>query len=271
MHSFETPGGASLRVDFPAGTLTVETWTEPRVEAEVTPARGGDRSAEAAAATRVSASERGGGHEIVVRAPKRDGWRSLGRGAELAVSIRCPEGSDVELATQSADLEGRGRLGAVTARSASGDATLDDVASLSFTTASGDLTAGDVGGALTAKSASGDVDVRSVGTTGSVTTVSGDIRIGGAAGAVAAKSVSGDVEIGAAAGSVLVGTVSGDVEVGAVPGLVLWIDAQSVSGSMSCELDVGDEPAASRDDAVEFRVRSVSGDVRITRSMAAAR
>ena len=270
MHSFESPAGASLRVDFPAGTLTVETWTEPRVEIEVAAARGGDRSAEAAAATRVSASGRDERPDIVVRAPKRDGWRSLGRGAELAVSIRCPEGSDVELATQSADLEGRGRLGAVTARSASGDATLDDVGSLSFTTASGDLTARDVGGALAAKSASGDVDVRSIGATGSVTTVSGDIRIGAASGEVALKSVSGDVEIGAAGARVLVATVSGDVEVGAVPGLVLWIDAQSVSGSMSCELDMGEETAASRDDAVELRVRSVSGDVRITRSMAAA-
>ena len=69
----------------------------------------------------------------------------------------------------------------------------------------------------------------------------------------------------------MVGSVSGDVEVAAVPGLVLWIDAQSVSGTMTSELDVGDEPAETGQDAVEVRVRTVSGDVRVARSAAAAR
>ena len=272
-YTFETPGRASLRVEIPAGTLTVETWTDLRVEVEVAPARPGDRSVEAAAGTRVSAADRGGRSEVVVRAPKRVGWLGLGlgRGPELAVSIRCPEGTDVELTTHSADLDGHGPLGAVSVRSASGDATLDDAESLTFTTASGDLTAGAVAGTLVAKSASGDVDVRSVGATASVNTVSGDVRIGATGGAAAVKTVSGDARLAAAAGAVLVGSDSGDVEVAAVPGLELRIDAQSVSGTMTSELEVGDEPAASGDDAVELRIRTVSGDVRVSRSAAAVR
>ena len=59
--------------------------------------------------------------------------------------------------------------------------------------------------------------------------------------------------------------------VAAVPGLVLWIDAQSVSGTMSSELDVGDEPSEPGQEAVELRVRTVSGDVRVARSAAAPR
>ena len=70
---------------------------------------------------------------------------------------------------------------------------------------------------------------------------------------------------------VVVGSVSGDVEVAAVSGLVLWIDAQSVSGTMSSELDVGDEPAEPGQEPVELRIRTVSGDVRVARSAAAAR
>ena len=61
--------------------------------------------------------------------------------------------------------------------------------------------------------------------------------------------------------------MSGDVNVAARPGLALWIDAQSVSGSMRSDLDVGDLPAAEPGETpVELRIRTVSGDVRIARS-----
>ena len=271
--SFEAPGHASVRVEIPAGVLAVETWPEPRVEVEVAPTRGDERSAAAAAETRISATERAGRREVVVRAPKREGKLGIawGRGPELAVTVRCPEGTDVGLAAQSADLEAQGPLGAVSVRSASGDATLQDAASLSFATASGDLSAGSIGGELTAKSASGDVDVRAVGGAGSVNTVSGDVRIGSTGDTLAVRTVSGDVDVEAAAAGVVIGSVSGDVEVGAVPGLVLWIDAQSVSGTMTSELDVGDEPAADGGQTVELRIRTVSGDVRVSRSAVAAR
>lgn len=83
-------------------------------------------------------------------------------------------------------------------------------------------------------------------------------------------TVSGDVELEAAGGSVVVGSVSGDVEVAALPGLVVWIDAQSVSGDMSSELEVGDEPAGQDENAIDLRVRTVSGDVRVARSRALA-
>jgi hypothetical protein len=58
------------------------------------------------------------------------------------------------------------------------------------------------------------------------------------------------------------------VSVAARPGLALWIDAQSVSGSVSSDLDIGDAPAAAEGAQVELRVRTVSGDVRITRAPA---
>jgi hypothetical protein len=273
-HTFDAPGRTLVRVEIPAGGLTVETWSEPRIEVEVAPARGDDRSTAAAAETRVSATTRGDRQEVFVRAPKREGgllgipW---GRGPELAVTVHCPEGTDVALETQSADLEARGRLGAVAVHSASGDGSLDDATSLSYATASGDVTAGVVAESLAVKSASGDVDVRSVGGTAAVNTVSGDVRIGATFGSAAVRTVSGDVDLEAAGASVVVGSVSGDVEVAAVPGLVLWIDAQSVSGTMTSELDVGEEPADNNENPVELRIRTVSGDVRVARSATATR
>jgi DUF4097 and DUF4098 domain-containing protein YvlB len=271
VYAFETPGHVALRVEVPAGRVAVETWAEAHVEVRVAPARGDDRSGQAAAETTVTASERRGGHEIAVRAPKRTGRLGIGRGPELAVSIRCPEGSDLEQVTHSADLECRGTLGAVSMRSASGDTSLEDTAALALTTASGDLVAGEVAGALAVKSASGDVDVRSVGGHGSVNTVSGDVRVGATDGETAVQTVSGDIELRAVGAGVRIGSVSGDVEVSVVPGLVLHIDAQSVSGTMRSELEVGDQPAEGAERPVELRVRTVSGDVRVARAAAAAR
>ena len=173
MPSFETPGRVALDLTVPAGTVAVKTWDDPRVDVDVTPARGDDASAQAAEETRIEAAERGGRHEITVRVPKREGRLGfLGRSPELLVTIRCPEGTDLELTSQSADLDVRGRLGNVAARTASGDALLGDTADLTFTTASGDLTAGAVAGALTTKSASGDLAVRSVDGTVTANTVS---------------------------------------------------------------------------------------------------
>jgi DUF4097 and DUF4098 domain-containing protein YvlB len=266
--AFDTPGQVSLDVSVPAGDVSIRTWAEPRVEVEVTPARSDEASQQAAADTRIEAVERGGRHEVIVRAPKREGrFNFLGRSPELDVSIRCPEGSDLEITTQSADLDVRGRLGDVEARSASGDATLGDTGSLSFTTASGDLTAGAVAGSLTAKSASGDVAVRTVSGTAAVNTVSGDVRVGETEDAAAVNTVSGDVELESAGRGARVNTVSGDVSVASRPGLALWIDVQSVSGSVTSDLEVGDaHPGEDEADRAELRIRSVSGDVRLSRA-----
>ena len=144
---------------------------------------------------------------------------------------------------------------------------LGDTGSLSFTTASGDLSAGAVAGSLTAKSASGDVSVRAVGETATVNTVSGDVRVSDTADVAVVSTVSGDVELEAAGGGARVNSVSGDVHVATRPGLALWIDVQSVSGSVNSDLDVGDAPPGKGGAAqAELRVRTVSGDVRISRS-----
>ena len=268
MPAFETPGRVALDVSNPAGMVVVQPWGEPRVDVEVTPRRGDDVSQQAAAETRVEVVDRGDVRQIVVRVPKREGRLGfLGRSPEVDVSIRCPEGSDMEVATQSADVDARGRLGDVRVRTASGDAVLGDTGSLELTTTSGDLSAGDIGGSLTVKTTSGDVVVRTVSGAAVVTTVSGDVRVGETSQPASVNTVSGDVELEAAAGGTRVTAVSGDVSVATPPGLALWIDVQSVSGAVTSELEVGDAPGTGGRQ-VELRIRTVSGDVRITRTRA---
>jgi DUF4097 and DUF4098 domain-containing protein YvlB len=230
--TFETPGRVALDLDVPAGAVSGATWDEPRVDVAGRPARGDDASAAAAAETRIELVERGGRYEISVSVPKQHGRRLFSRGPELDVKIRCPEDADVELSTHSADLDGNGRLGSVGVRSASGDVSVDAV-----------------GGAAT------------------VNTVSGDARLGETQGLASVTSVSGDVELDAVVAGARLNSVSGDLHVAARRGLALWIDAQSVSGSVTSDLDVGGGEGEGEGGAqVELRARSVSGDIRITRA-----
>ena len=273
MARFDTPGRVAFRITAPSGRVTLDTWAEPGVDIEVTPLRGDEGSTQAAAETRIEAKERGSLHEILIEVPKREGrFGIFGRSPEIGIAIRCPEGADVELTTHSSDLEGRGPLGDLNVKSASGDVSLGDVRQLLFNTASGDVSAGTVEGTLTAKSASGDIDIRSVGGPSTVNTVSGDVRIGRTEQTALVNSVSGDIDLEAVGAAVRISAVSGDVNVAARPGLALWIDAQSVSGTMQSELEVADLPPVDAGESpVELRVRTVSGDVRISRSGAPVR
>ena len=98
--------------------------------------------------------------------------------------------------------------------------------------------------------------------------VSGDIAVGEAAAGLAVTTVSGDVRVHAAGGGGMrVQAVSGDVHLAIKPGERLYIDANSVSGTMSSDLGLQDAPPIeSSTPVVELRVRTVSGDVNIVRA-----
>jgi DUF4097 and DUF4098 domain-containing protein YvlB len=272
VHEFQTPGPVLLRIAVPRGEVTVAAGAEGSVDVEVFALEGDDTSRVAAEETRVEVHERRGRYEVVIEAPKRGGrlpWRE----AKLGVRVSCPDGADLELNSASADLDARGRLGAVEVKTASGDVVAAACESLAVASASGDVQAGEVAQDLSVKTASGDVEVESVGGRTAVNCVSGDVRVGHATGLVTLNSVSGDMELEALAGGGLrANTVSGDLSIGVVTGLRLWIDAHSVSGSMSSNFELGDEPPGEggSDDVVEVRARSVSGDVHIARAASRA-
>ena len=98
--------------------------------------------------------------------------------------------------------------------------------------------------------------------------VSGDLAIGEAAAGLAVTTVSGDVRVDVAGGGGMrVQSVSGDVRLGIRQGERLYIDASSVSGTMSSELGLDDTPPADPGlPVVELRVRTVSGDLEISRA-----
>ena len=126
----------------------------------------------------------------------------------------------------------------------------------------------DVEGTIDIRTASGDASVRRSGGILTAKLVSGDIAVGEAAAGLAVTTVSGDVRVHAAGGGGMrVQAVSGDVHLAIKPGERLYIDANSVSGTMSSDLGLQDAPPIeSSTPVVELRVRTVSGDVNIVRA-----
>jgi DUF4097 and DUF4098 domain-containing protein YvlB len=263
MPTFETPGPVLLRIATEVGTVTVDAAESARVEVDVEPLKSNSASRDAAAETRVELVERGGRYEVVVEAPKR--WLTFGRGASIAIRVTCPEDAQLEIRTATADVETRGRLARVEAQTATGDLRFELVSGDAIlTTASGDVSVHEIGGAGKVKSASGDVQVGLGGGALSINSASGDVRVDRALAGVSVGSASGDIEIGACeAGEIRLQSVSGDVRVGVREGLRVWIDASSVSGSISSDLPPEDGPPAESTAALEIRARTVSGDVRI--------
>jgi DUF4097 and DUF4098 domain-containing protein YvlB len=282
--TFQTPGDVQLDVRLGAGEIRLETGDAQETTVRLEPLRGNDASRAAVEAARVELRERGGGFEVVVDA--RDRQRGFGRGAEVLVEVRCPDGTSVETKSGSADVEGNGRFGSVEVETgsgdvgfaevggdakinaASGDVQLDSVGGEArINTASGDVQAGSIGGDAKINSASGDVILCDVGGALDVNSASGDVLVREVGGAVSVNTASGDQAIGSvASGSVSLKSASGDLKVGVREGSTLWIDARSRSGEVRSELPVSELPPEGDSPTVEIRANTMSGDITVTRA-----
>ena len=250
---FRTSGQPSLRVNLPAGEVLLETGdtAETRVELE------GPHEDEALIEVR--------GSEVVVDVERR---RLFGSGRGHRLAIHAPHGASVDATTASADVGGRGRFGSVKVRTASGDVSFGEIdGDADVTTASGDVRLAAVAGGATVHTASGDAELGTVGGKAAVHSASGDVRLGEAGGAVTVRTASGDQHIGSVAqGEVTLQSASGDLEVGIRRGSSVWVDARSMSGETTSELDLGDAPPEDGGPHVEVRVTAMSGDIRIKRA-----
>jgi DUF4097 and DUF4098 domain-containing protein YvlB len=241
--SFETPGALRIRIEIPSGDVELET-----VEGATTAVMldGPDKLVEEA---RIELRPKGEGHELVVQTHPGLGSRFLRGNQDVELRVTAPHGADVEVSAASADIEGRGRFGGVEVESASGDVAFEQI-----------------GGDAKAQTASGDVEIERLAGAGKLQSASGDISVGEAAGSLKVSTASGDQEIGSVvSGEIALQTASGDIEVGVKPGTKVFIDARSMSGETSSDLDVGDAPdgdAAS----VAVKATAMSGDIRIVRA-----
>src|SRR5215210_2035759 len=189
--------------------------------------RGRDQD-EAEREARIESRARGEGREVVIDADTRGGFRD----ADYRVRVVAPHGVAIRGELASADIRGRGRYADLELEVASSDVEFDEVER-----------------EAKINTASGDVEIRRAGSV-RINSASGDVRL--------RKVAQGDVKVHSA---------SGDVEVGIAKGSRLWVDAQSLSGETSSELELEAGPA--EDDQgplVELRVQTMSGDISIRRA-----
>jgi DUF4097 and DUF4098 domain-containing protein YvlB len=259
--TFETPGPLTLDIRVPSGDIDLETaeGTESVVELSASP--------ELEEEARIELRPKRDGHELTVVIEKRSGlFRALRE--EVRLRVTTPPGADVEVSTASADVDARGDFGAAQINTASGDVEFEHVGGeAQVNSASGDVKLGRVDGALTVNTASGDLEVGRLAGEGKVRAASGDISVEEAEGSLKVQTASGDVEVESVReGDVVLQTASGDIEVGIKQGSKLWIDAKSMSGETSSELEIGDAPTDGEGPMVEVRATAMSGDIRVKRA-----
>ncbi|MGH3303631.1 MAG: DUF4097 family beta strand repeat-containing protein [Streptosporangiaceae bacterium] len=210
--------------------------------------------------------------QLAIRGPRAiSSWRRSG----LDLTIKAPAGSSCAAKTVSADLSCVGTLSSLSINTASGDLSASAVTGdVAVRSASGDLLLDQVGGDLTVHTASGDIRAAQVDGVVRVNTASGDVAIGYCAGPVTSKTASGDVQLGAVvSGAVELNSASGDVEVAVVPGTGVYLELSSLTGTVRSDLDEVDsaEAAGPAGPAVEIRVRTLSGDIHVTRAVTVRR
>jgi DUF4097 and DUF4098 domain-containing protein YvlB len=235
--TFDTPEPPELRISFPAGEVRIETSAEAtQTHVELSGPNEDDARIEQRR------------DQIVVEIEKR---KLFGFKGEHTVIVTAPFGTRVDANVASADVEGSGRLGNV-----------------SVDTASGDVRLAAVDGRLEVNTASGDLRVDFVAEDVRVNSASGDITVGEAEHDAKIRTASGDIVIRSAVrGKIDITSASGDVEVGIRRGSEVFIDASSMSGDMSSELDVSDAPPPESDGPnIDLRARTMSGDVTVRRA-----
>ena len=267
--TFATPRPIRLDLRVPAGEIAVETGDTDETTVELEP-RGGAESTAAVEEARIELRA----DVLVVDVPEQRGIRFFSRGPEVRLAVRCPHGCDLGVRAALADLHASGRYASAEVESASGDVELGEVAGdARAKAASGDLKLGPVGGSLVAEAASGDIAVERVAGEAKLRTASGDVAVGEAESSLTVQTASGDQRVDSAmAGEVSLRSASGDIWIGIRRGSAVWVDASSMSGDTTSELDIGGAPPAAAEEGphVQLRAQSMSGDIHVARAAAPA-
>jgi len=234
--TFSTPEPPELRINIPSGDIRIETSPDAtQTYVEVSGPNEDD----------VRIEQRR--DQIVIEVERK---KLFGFKGDWRILVTTGHGARLDVNVASADVTATGRLGNVSVDTASGDVRLEAVdGRLEVNAASGDVRVEFAGGDIRVNAASGDVTVDQNEHDAKIRTASGDI--------VLRSAVQGKVDITSA---------SGDVEVGVRRGSKVYIDASSMSGDMSSELDVSDAPPDSDGPTLDFRARTMSGDVTVRRA-----
>lgn len=203
------------------------------------------------------------GNRLVVHAPKALPLRSL----PLAVTVRAPSGTHVQVRAGSANVTVTGAAGRADVLTGSGEVKLDRADGAAMVrTGTGAVRLGPTLSGLQVRTGGGDVEASSLSGSATLVTGTGDIWLGATAGEIMARTGTGDLSVAdAATGSLELITGSGEVRVGIRPGVTAEIDLTSGSGKVSTELDLATEPP-NGEIPLQVRARTGSGTAVVTRA-----
>jgi putative adhesin len=268
MPEFEANGPITAVIRASSGSVNLVAEERNNVEVEIRP----DSSSEAARAAAAETRAEMNGDLLLIETPQSKGF-VFRRGGAVAITVRMPLDSRLEVTTASSDVQCVGRYSTAEVKTASGDLRIDHVTGdLNRNSASGDTQFGRVDGDFSSHSASGDVRGGVIGGNMTSRSASGDTIVDTVGGSVKAQSASGDIRVGSvAAGTARLTTVSGDVEICVAEGTSVWLDLSSVSGATVSDLNVSDAAPAGGTATLTLHARAVSGDISVRRAVAATR
>src|SRR4051812_39446001 len=152
---YTTEAPPKLEVRNPSGLVEVHAAGTGTTTVELEALDNRSASIEAVENATIELRGNGSSPRLVVKVKQ---GRLIGREANVLVRIACPELSELEAATASADVSVRGRLGAARVDTASGEVEVESVeGDARVNVASGDVELGSVGGSAEVNTASGDV------------------------------------------------------------------------------------------------------------------
>lgn len=157
-----------------------------------------------------------------------------------AVSISCPDGTDIVIGSHAARVTTDGKLGSVRISVTSGRVEVAEARELDVRTASGRVSVGRVEGALRCTATSGRVEVDHAGSV-DISVKSGRIEVGDT-GDARVHALSGRVEVGAGAGSTVeVKVTSGRVSVTLPRGCCPATNLSTRRGRIDNEIPTGSD------------------------------
>jgi hypothetical protein len=278
--TFETPQPISATITVVIGDVRISAGDRATTTVEVQPSdpsNGEDRKA-----AEQTVVEYAGG-QLLVRTPKLRSWLPRHSGGSVDVTVELPAGSNVHGGGQLADFHTDGRLGECRITTGLGRIRVDEAATLSVKSGTGDITVNRATGDVQVTTGSGEVRLRELDAAAVIKNSNGDTWVGEARGdvrlkagngsisvdragaALGAKSGHGDIRLGEAVrGSVSLETGVGDVEVGIREGTAAWLDVSSRLSKLHNALASAGAPDSGAE-KVEVRARTSVGDIVVRR------
>jgi DUF4097 and DUF4098 domain-containing protein YvlB len=265
---YPTPGHVTLDLRIPQGEIDVETDATQETEVVLT-----GLSDDELGDVTFHCRERGGAYEVRVEVDDRRGLERFWKSRSVRLEVRAPVASDLRARGGSTDVRARGSFGEVGVETGSGDVEVDvATGDASVKSGSGDVRVRDASGNVSVATGSGDIDVGRAGGDAELRSASGDVHLGEGGHDVTVQTASGDQQVDAVVqGQVTMQSASGDMNVGVRQGSRVAVDARSMSGDTSSEIeldefDVETSEAGDVGPLVEIRATTMSGDIHVARA-----